>query len=292
MSREETRRLVSEGGMLRNLMTKPTLERVFASGRYWAAAMDGVAETDEGTVLTAVVSRDELSGEPEIVPVRFERPSNLLERFARLATGSQDDITACAQEWGLLGLCSKHGKPWPHGVTLSACEGFQGWERVSDWQVLAGQVEAVLRISAKLRKSWRAKSSEPAPVQDWIPLAGQDLPEPGWPRRTADSDWIWLGNHLTVWYFWAEPQLDLRWGPEGRLDIDLTARGLFGIIYRELVFTVARIDGFAICDGCGRPFVPKRKPASGKKSWCDDPECNTRAKNRVGQQSKRKRDRS
>lgn len=45
---------------------------------------------------------------------------------------------------------------------------------------------------------------------------------------------------------------------------------MFGALAVQLLFSVFRSDGLAICSACGSPFIPKRRPNSTRRVYCPD----------------------
>lgn len=45
---------------------------------------------------------------------------------------------------------------------------------------------------------------------------------------------------------------------------------LLGALARQLFLIIVGDAGIAVCHGCGTIFTPNRKPAKGRRSWCED----------------------
>ena len=55
-----------------------------------------------------------------------------------------------------------------------------------------------------------------------------------------------------------------------RTQIRIGGGGVLALVARDLAFTVAKADGLAVCTGCGRGYIPRRRPRQGESNWCDD----------------------
>jgi hypothetical protein len=218
----------------------------------------------------------------------FTPDPGLFEKFLRLSQKDEESVVRFAGRHGMLEVCPDHCRPFPHSPKdpwESSCESYRGRELASDWIRVADAVRAAILIGAKLQRK------ELPSADDWVPLLGEDgidprrgfrrkdfdpeamEPQTIWVRRSIDGDWAVLGSRLNNWWSSSLPKPELRFLPKLTVEIDLRASSLWGLLVRELAFIVAKVEGFAVCAGCGELFSPKRRPAPGQRSWCGGAEC-------------------
>ena len=114
----------------------------------------------------------------------------------------------------------------------------------------------------------------------------------GLAERTED-DWndprkrrATVRSMIYQWVDLARSSPSLSW-PEAGPNVVIAHSSLLAALVLQLVFAASRVDGFAICSACGRPYTPSRKPQAGRKNYCRDPECKNRAAWREGQRRQR-----
>jgi hypothetical protein len=208
----------------------------------------------------------------------------MLEDFLLLAVGDAETVAAYAQKWGTLNIC-RHGCPMTHipeRVWLALDSDEQGpcgvgWttRRGSDplerWRHYAAQAVAVLTIAEALsHRSPRAIVGDLwTTLDDLYPfdvasvVAVTPSVDAGAAQRrllaSALQEWLRLGG-VEVAFDWVgvRPQLSLGGG------------SLFGALAMQLVLAVAGVDGFALCDECGLPFLPKRRNRPGVPRRCPE----------------------
>lgn len=127
---------------------------------------------------------------------------------------------------------------------------------VADWEQLVGTVRMPGSAEDRAKRSNSppdsASSEEAGP---WI------LVNP----RTVDGQRQALSAVLGTWLALGAVRPMMAWGEPGQDDpvITLGATTLFGGLVLELLLAVGGQPGFAICSGCGLPYVPRRRPPSG-----------------------------
>jgi len=212
--------------------------------------------------------------------------AGLLDEFGALAEASDDAILRFAQRWGLLSLC-EHELPDTHNPGRYGCRPSER-ESLAVWRHFSRAAGAIVSIAAALHQG-----EDPRP-QDWAAVyerSGQDAP---WWDSGADFDAHPLSLVVNEWLVLGDVRPALRWRAGSDPEIFLqpgSGTSLFGAIARELAFVVSRVDGLAVCSGCGAGFVPKRRPAAGRRSWC--PACKGAGKDRLkAKQEYRRRKRS
>jgi hypothetical protein len=293
--------------MVRNIETAPTFDRLFTWNRYWAARLGWIEGPKRDPVLIAEPDADQKPGS-RYAAGGFETGRNMLERFARLSDGSVRSVVLFARRFGMLGLCADHGRPSPEcrWLTADECEGFSGSERVVDWFRLSREIKTAILLAAKLHRG------ELPADDDWLPLldeagvakidpvrgfrrdemgGGMKMDPPTYWKRSITMDWQVLGLVISSW--WASTSLRLVpfFEPDTRVEVRLVPRGLFSVLVRELLFVVTKVEGFAVCAGCGKLFSPKRKPAAGQCSWCGRRDCR-KAQLRLAKQKQRAREKA
>ena len=126
----------------------------------------------------------------------------------------------------------------------------------------AREVRAIIHIASFLHRKKRISD------EDW-----QTLNSAGTAGSPDDHE---VRRHIELlvakWVFWGDLRPALLW-EEGRTDIGLQGDGLWGALARQLVFAIAGVDRWALCHGCGEVYVPKRKPATGRRMWCPKKSC-------------------
>lgn len=79
----------------------------------------------------------------------------------------------------------------------------------------------------------------------------------------------------------------LNWSGD-RARVELVGYELFGSLIRQLLFAIGRVDALAVCAGCGRSFVPGRRPRADQRSWCGSKECTKQANRQHKRESRRR----
>ncbi len=65
--------------------------------------------------------------------------------------------------------------------------------------------------------------------------------------------------------------------PPPKVDFS-TGDGLMPYLGVQIALAVARTDALYTCDACGHPFTPRRRPAEGRKAYCQREECQQNAR--------------
>jgi hypothetical protein len=202
--------------------------------------------------------------------LRFYEPMpslELLGAFVQLEEGADKEIYRFAKRHGMLGLC-KHGKP-PYHLRSSFCQpGEARSEKLAAWRHYASRAGALLRLASEIDANRCGALDDWNVLGTWsfgrwhsAPRPKQGIPEdPNWRKALVASEvshWLvqcWLRPAIE----WDEPN------PTFRLRTDT----LIGVIGVSLMTAILRRGGLATCSACGSPYVPKRKPASGRNQFC------------------------
>jgi hypothetical protein len=252
------------------------LERSISS-RFWRAPRR--LEIDRGHLVWYARPSERVSAAP-----------GMLEQFVALSDASAEQIAAYARRWGVLGLCEPHHRPMTgltgpfHAKSRSHanCGSMSvNREPITAWRRLAKPMRSVMLLAAagddpdELRRpeNWRglgrrhldALRAEPA-------LAARDV------RIFVRTI---VGRLLVA----ADVRITLdHWGGAG---LAIGGYGVLGALALELAIVVTGTRGFAMCSSCGRPYVPSRRPAAGRRRYC--PECRAGHQDRRDAQSAQRR---
>jgi transposase-like protein len=80
------------------------------------------------------------------------------------------------------------------------------------------------------------------------------------------------------------PELNWR---NGKITFELCGGSLFGVLAVQLALAVNRSEGLAVCDGCKKPYIPRRQPRADQRHYC--PDCGSKAALRDAQRDQRAR---
>ena len=206
-----------------------------------------------------------------------------------------------ANKFGVLQLC-EHGVPYVHNANphiTGTCDSRQpsGLEPVSLWRMYARLARAIIKVVADLhdvekpdipfllgdKKGLEYYSKR---ISDWEDIDGAWVfLSKSWNRKDVPADFFKgffrdpcgeahnLAETINVWLEFCGVRPTFAWDllEKPRPEIRLTGGAVLGTVIRQLAFACARVDGLAICSGCGKPFVPERRPRARQRCWC--PEC-------------------
>lgn len=188
----------------------------------------------------------------------------LLESFVRL-----DDAAAVvefAREFGPL--------RWPADRDGLPVLTFA--EDVQTWLGLSSTARGVLDLAQHLRLR------EPVPSSVWDTLAALDPKPKGryvgvrldpvgplrWPFAVALVEPEQLVSLvLSAWL--AGVRVSMVWHARRPPEFRHQPGSVFGAVGLALSLAVSSVGGFAVCSECGRPYVPRRRPAAGRRRFCD-----------------------
>ena len=197
---------------------------------------------------------------------------------------SPDAYLAFAKRYSILKFCEHwlpdtHRQPpftpneqWKHCELLIP-------EPLSLWRVYAQQVRGILAVAARLHRGESGRDEDWLDAWGWS--EGSD-PEEGFQiygGRGLTVEREALGQIISTMLDYCGVGMSYQWraddvGPVVRIG----GGGALGMIVRNLAFTVARTDGLSVCSGCGRAYIPSRRPRAGELNWCSESECVKKAK--------------
>lgn len=199
----------------------------------------------------------------DLRPTASPPGAELLEQFVRLADATPKEILGFARRWGILEIC-EHNLPQTHDqacVTSAAKrsagspttrELLRGWRSVAQW------MDAVMRLAAALDRG--ADGDQAA----WdIVTMGKKR----YPTYEMTSKRPLLAAEIEQWLGWVRLRLKFGWD-DPRPTLTIAADGLLGALLLQLVITISRIDGLAICTECRRTYIPTRRPRRGQRNYC------------------------
>ncbi len=226
-------------------------------------------------------------------PGRKVRPDDeILAGFMSLSEGAERRILSFARRYGVIEVCAHdlpashkprcqpqvgsaeleeqvaNPKPRPFGKPYSLTHR----EPIAVWRKFATLFSALSNISATLRMR------EPSRDLDWVVVRDSlDLQEGGLftakfkgSRLEHDKHRLAAVFNLLIATAGIRPYIEVAGGGwdmmfGGRWSI---ASGLFGELVFRLVLACTGVETPIRCSGCARPFLPTRKPAVGRRSYC------------------------
>ena len=215
-------------------------------------------------------------------------PRRMLDAFVRIEAA--DAVLRFARRYGPLLLCSggellgrdhrgeecalEVGPPWDRGV-----------ERIEHWMQWVDEARAIMRIKAALELKLPGDESDWENIVTLGPLLslmrgpgmGLPAPYPLWhefaPPPAKSLAHQPLDKQLdTLWWVvrhWLE-RGDIRpvfGSTDSGATVTLLA-GTFGSLALRLFYALSGSTSTAICDGCGTPYFPERKPRADRMRFC------------------------
>jgi hypothetical protein len=239
-----------------------------------------------------------------MITIHFlETKPGILIQFLKLGDASPRAVLSFSRKYGAPLFCYNHGRTIGHHLHRdhTPCDyGVQG-QPVEDIRETARKAQALVRIVGALRrgraasrqdisqiwipdfeleKAWffgqmpvtvDGERTNPGLVLTWTTWRGSELPRfpmSDYPS-SRDDQWKIVSRFIGHWISDARivPSFDFR--PHSGLQIDIGGPDLFGVIVLELALLLSCADGLVVCSGCGISYMPTRKPAKGRRAWCD-----------------------
>ncbi len=221
-----------------------------------------------------------------LVPRMGTIPSDLLEAF--VSATSDASLTHFAKCWGPLGLFEITAVRWEVDVEATGPSVAPHFEPIDAWRYFRRVMASLLTIAAALREGAPIERHALAPLEwkgalELSNIAAFDKWSPA-QRRHLAMDALCHWTSRLVADCGLRPTLALGDRPDGfnlvfsdlRGDLSVFPYGmsLFGALTLQLLTAITG-SGFATCSGCGALFVPRRRPAFGRRRYCK--QCGQRA---------------
>ena len=196
---------------------------------------------------------------------RFLEFSRHVEGGATQGEEDPEAVLRWVRDYGAFDMCWTHNRPyWGCCRLWSGC--VAGPASVGQVCRLSAQARALLRLAAR----WYA--DETGDCNDWE-IAAEVQGGPGWHEVEVLEDRaiarLFIDHFANTWLMLGFVWLRLVTREDGMSDVRIAVDSAMGAVARHLFLTVCRVDGIALCSGCGSLFVPEhRKPKRGQHSWC------------------------
>jgi hypothetical protein len=228
---------------------------------------------------------------------------------------SDESILKFAQKFGSL---TGYGQVRLYSVAMAFSEEIQEPRRPSRdagagqpyreslklWRKCQEDFEVILALASGLNEATGPKRAlfDRYEAQSFGVVRQRRLATPESRRRETARILTWSTQKLIL-YVGLQPTLRFRATKDGDFRTELMfedglarewfvpAISVLGALVVQLLAATAG-NGFAICASCGRAFVPKRKPAAGRRSYCQSPSCGRRAAMRDAKAAQRRRERA
>lgn len=213
-------------------------------------------------------------------------PRDLLDRFIRLDSASDQAILRFAENYGVVAVCADHGDPLSnrrHAVgqvaRTTSCDVLGGAEPYvpTGWyRAFARWARSILNLAERIHNENPGNSTD----WDFVYPGYSEVRETGFGRNFKPVD---LSQHdlfqedrevlaqlLDWWLTEVDTRVRFHWDwSDPRPQVNLNAGSLPGAIVTSLVFAVGRSGGLAVCTSCGIVYSPDRQPAKGRRNYCD-----------------------
>jgi hypothetical protein len=205
-----------------------------------------------------------------------DETEGMLDTFRKI--NGPSDVLDFAKRYGPLRICS-HGLPSSHRpfyfsldpvsmADFCQPEGYPDHchEPLERWRFYVTEANNLLEVGASL---WQ-QPGKPAPRSVWAKLLGdapllsrlgESVVVDRWIVMAEVNSWLQQGN-IHVFWGWHDPE------PVIRLNA-----GTFGLLALQLATALGRSSGVVICYACRTPYLPDRKPQSGRRNYCQQPNC-------------------
>jgi hypothetical protein len=221
----------------------------------------------------------------------------MLEEFVVLADADEHKFLEYAGRWGLLELCKEHYMPTSHnyncepiipfrtvvfGTTDKAAKDHHKMllaegEPIPAWKDYARFAKALLNIAARLHQGEIGRD------EDWETLHFDEAGYLGWnhatERRKAkkfpDLNWekSLIADGVNFWLQIGGVQPKVSWEtsrPIVTFECPKPYGKLFANLAIQLMMAVSQVDAAAVCSACGESYMPKRRPKSNQRRYCQN----------------------
>lgn len=242
-----------------------TWDRAFSQTPRLVVPPEGALSLEEVDGETVLCRPEDwaLGGEGSVLGFRTRQDTeDVLPQFVRIAEkGTPEAVLRFARRWGILDLCD-HGNPAAHAP---GCEP-TGREPIETWLRFSEQARSLIEIADHLHRK------ELPDADLWKAVYRRRERDAPWWSRDVAGERMQLAMVLQEWLHLGGVAPSVQWADMGKGDglrVGLQREGLFGVLATELVFTAAKTDGLAWCDGCKGFYVPRRKPRKDRNNYCD-----------------------
>jgi hypothetical protein len=266
------------------------------SARVWSSFPVDLRTIEDGVVLCERLDQ---------TPHECWQRESMFEEFLGLANRDDQAILRFAERYGTLGLC-------PHGVPLTGnCQrlttGPCEVERLDHWRDWARRFAATIEVGWAVMAGDQPKQSA---VNRMLSGHSTDLPWSGldrhfdvkltaaWLNGTVGKVKKELLRNAQAWHFsrfinrWLTLQAVVMPSKVAgaRLRMEYGSRGLFSALALQAALAATGASTLVICSNCGRPFAATRRPAKGRRSYCEKRECRVLAAQRDAARAYRARE--
>lgn len=205
-------------------------------------------------------------------PSEEEKPRDtdkrsLLDAFIKLDGATPEAYLKFARQYGVLLLC-EHGVPTGHNPEAFQRAGCSptGLEPVSVWRHFARHIKATLSIAGSLHRKEIGSAEDWATIFEENPDVTKPIP---WWERSPEADKLALTD-IVQEYLELGNVSPRFWWINDIPTITLDGPGVLGTLAVQLAFAVSASAGLAVCGHCGQPYFPERKPAIGRRNYCQE----------------------
>ncbi len=223
----------------------------------------------------------------------------MLDAFVRI--DSPEDVVRFARKWGVLSIC-EHNLPSSHSVfpwpakwsppetCTSLRDSIGAWEPVERWLHFSSRARSVLSLAAAIHLGERGEDALWEEAAEGTFLLSSPNGPAIWHKqiqtlqgaRDAISDIVW------EWLRLGGTQPAMKWDESGPHFVLWAST--FGNLAIQLMQTVTRSNGIALCSACGLPYAREgRRVQTGWRNYC--PACGRSAALRDAKNAQRERKR-
>jgi transposase-like protein len=222
----------------------------------------------------------------QLVDLRPRFPdANLLTDFLRAAEGQEKHVLSFAGEWGPLSLpldprtLDTLSRPeyWPLPGQSIHCEWPEGGyrETIEVWRSHARRAVSLLHIASALHQGDFGEQEDwdrvyPAFAGEKLVWARVDEEQmtPHWKAHYLALEWARVRDAINQWLETTavRPKLFIA-APSGQ-HVAVGGNGVLGAVGAQILYAVCRTHGMESCSACGVLYLPRRKPAVGRRRYC------------------------
>jgi hypothetical protein len=214
-----------------------------------------------------------------------------LEQFIGLADSSASNVLSFARAWGVLGLC-EHGMPFTHQIgngwsSLVDASGpsqqlietrcyATGFEPVEVWKNHSRKLRSVLSIASNLHQDKPGKPEDWLVIEPWHDPHIQYWKSEAFPSTEFDegcnsvvaSQKHHLTHNVQLLLTQSGARPSFEWSADNAPCLGIVPVGLAAVLALQVAYALCRTTSIVNCTACGKLYVPKRKPQSGRGKYC------------------------